>query len=419
MQQPGAKRTISKAALLSKIQDKKMSDALGSGARGHGRASVHASSASDSARDHHAGGNHTALLLQGLAEQVSALAASQAELTNVIAGMRLNGTGDAASIVGAAATAAATTAASRRVVTPAAPDPAHHTSGTMSKAHYGDQVSLMHEFEGRSGFLTGDMVLRSCGIELIPEKGDSRPLPQTSLEFSSNVFAIVPMLAYRARGELRKFNKRVEALRANDEDGAADAKKDRKQKKVLFTRNAGEEESNAETLSHVLAGAGDVIKYGDVVQLLHVNTGLFVKLSKKTALIDKDNRLVCLRSGSPGVYLKLLPRFKTRALGTPVYFDDELVFASVKLDGTILSVSHGPEFYYPSAWEHTSNPDAEELPAVLQRNDISEVNGGRNVCSFIVNKFARNIPDENCLKANDMFRLYHPVAEGFVRASCT
>ena len=84
----------------------------------------------------------------------------------------------------------------------------------------------------------------------------------------------------------------------------------------------------------------------------------------------------------------------------------------------MLNVSHGPKFCYPSAWAHAKNADSDPLPSMLQRMDVSEVNGGRNMASLIVKKYARNVPDENALKTNDMFRLYHPVAEGFIRASC-
>ena len=51
-----------------------------------------------------------------------------------------------------------------------------------------------------------------------------------------------------------------------------------------------------------------------------------------------------------------MPRFQNRALGTPVYYEDEIVFESVKHEGLQLNVSYGPDFVYPSAWKHAKHP---------------------------------------------------------------
>jgi hypothetical protein len=112
-----------------------------------------------------------------------------------------------------------------------------------------------------------------------------------------------------------------------------------------------------------------------------------------------------------------MPRFQNRALGTPVYYEDEIVFESVKHEGLQLNVSYGPDFVYPSAWKHAKHPGSDVLPEILQRMDQLEVNGARTRASFVLKEYAR-FPAERCLRANPLIRLYQPVAEGFVRASC-
>ena len=59
-----------------------------------------------------------------------------------------------------------------------------------------------------------------------------------------------------------------------------------------------------------------------------------------------------------------MPRFQNRALGTPVYYEDEIVFESVKHEGLQLNVSYGPDFVYPSAWKHAKHPGSDVLPEI-------------------------------------------------------
>ena len=72
-----------------------------------------------------------------------------------------------------------------------------------------------------------------------PAKGDGRNLPQTSLDFGNNAFALVPMMAYRAQAELQKF--------LND-DFKRNAEEDRRQagdtEEAEDTEDGAEEEMN-------------------------------------------------------------------------------------------------------------------------------------------------------------------------------
>ena len=252
---------------------------------------------------HHEGTNaehhphHVNASLEKLAEQVKALAANQAALQNSIAQMSSRG-GIPISVVGEEGTF------NKLEVAAAANETTSQNIGAAEKACFGDHVFFGHNHGGRFGILSGDAVLNRCGIELVPEDGDDRSIPKISLDFTSCVFAILPMLSYRARAELRNFNK---ALEQNAEDAqASDAKEKRKRKKLLYSLNTSEASKNEEVVSSILGGAGGTIKYGDTVQLLHTQTNLFLKLSKKTASMDKDSRKVSMRHGSPGVLFKLV-----------------------------------------------------------------------------------------------------------------
>lgn len=276
---------------------------------------------------------------------------------------------------------------------------------------YGDRVSFSWAREEQHGYLKGDPVMRRCGMEMVPTYEDKRDLPvDMPLGFSDSVFAIVPMMSYRSRAELRKFNKatvlrekQAEAAKqeeneakgdaaqsgTGDDDGDGDsiveaeepdpekerqAVEMRKEKNLLDMRNAAEITRNSELLASTLGGSGHGIKYGDTVQLLHMSSELYLKLHKKTALVDKDMRLISMRDGCPGCYFVLMPRLpKTRARGTPVYYDDEIVFESVIHEGLRLHCSHGAEAEYPSVWksEKQASPYWKGLPQVLKCPDVS------------------------------------------------
>ena len=273
----------------------------------------------------------------------------------------------------------------------------------MKNVSYGDRISFGHENPlvsassiSGSGFLHGDSAMRRCGVQLKPAEDNPLSLPNTSHDFSDCVFAIVPMLSYRNRAELRKFEKkRLQRERVATEKsgiGAASGDDDgedlnlRKEKNLLDMRFASEIKQNAETLTSVLAGGGAPIKYGDTIQLLHSASHLFVKMHKKTATIDKDCRLVSLRDGAPGCLFKLMPRYKTRALGSTVFYGDDVVFESVLHEGLKLQNSHGKadEYSYPSVNKYGNGS---QLPQALRRPQVTEVNGGPNTMVGNLNVF--------------------------------
>ena len=61
---------------------------------------------------------------------------------------------------------------------------------------------------------------------------------------------------------------------------------------------------------------GEKVTYGDEVQLVHYDSGMFVEASKTCADFDKSSNLVRLvDTGSKGVYFTIEPRYKYRSEG--------------------------------------------------------------------------------------------------------
>ena len=115
-----------------------------------------------------------------------------------------------------------------------------------------------------------------------------------------------------------------------------------------------------------------------------------------------------------------VPTFFT---GSAVYYDDEVVFESVKHEGLRLHCSHGKEMEYHSVWPREGDGrgirgPASLVPQTLRSLDTTEVNGGPDRSSFVLCRYATYIPGPPSLRTGGMFRIFHPVAEGMICASC-
>ena len=76
---------------------------------------------------------------------------------------------------------------------------------------------------------------------------------------------------------------------------------------------------------------GEVVTYGEEMQLLHYDSKSFLEGSKNCAEIDKSCNMVRLNDqGSKGVCFIVLPRYKYRNEGQPVNYGDVVVFKNEK-----------------------------------------------------------------------------------------
>ena len=65
-------------------------------------------------------------------------------------------------------------------------------------------------------------------------------------------------------------------------------------------------------------------RYGDIVQLEHRKSELFVALHKTPAPVNSSCKKVALKPGSFAAQFRIAPRFKSRSLGQLVYAEDEV-----------------------------------------------------------------------------------------------
>lgn len=71
---------------------------------------------------------------------------------------------------------------------------------------------------------------------------------------------------------------------------------------------------------------GELVTYGQEIQLLHADSESFITAKKICAEIDKScNKVELLDHGSKYIYFKVLPRFKYRQEGEKILYGDQIV----------------------------------------------------------------------------------------------
>jgi len=268
--------------------------------------------------------------------------------------------------------------------------------------------------DGLTGFLGGDAAFNRVGVQQQPDK------QRTSLNSGDFVFRVCPMLNYRQRNEL-EASRGATSLPSTADPKAQQAEREsegeeKRALNLLTNRVLAEEKRNAEMMESVVKGSygGPAsVKYGDVVQLQHVNTGGFVCAMESAAPCDPECRAVKLdHSGSSAALFKFMPRYKAQAVGSIVYYAHAVVLESVKQRGMMLHTSMVAYSELPSPWEPT-------LPKCLQTGKTLETNLSPQFETYTVAKFARfGVKDASSFKTSVPFRLYHSQSEAFVHASC-
>jgi hypothetical protein len=165
-------------------------------------------------------------------------------------------------------------------------------------------------------------------------------------------------------------------------------------------RMAVEAQQNDEHLDRLLrCGPGDPpqepVRFGDVVQLQHVSTGLFLAVHKTPAQQDPNCRKVSLKPGSLAAHLKILPKYKVRVIGSHVHSDDEIVFQSVKqesiyIGATTSSTMGNADSELDENGDTVATATHLRIPAVLRQEATMEVNGSMEKSSFTIKLYHRS-----------------------------
>jgi hypothetical protein len=223
------------------------------------------------------------------------------------------------------------------------------------------------------------------------------------IRFGDGVFRLCSHFNYHSKVEVSKITKAI--------SHSVDKETKRHELNLDFEekRMATEAVQNAELLAKLSRNfpgeSREAIRYGDVVQLQHVRSGLFMAVHKTPAPSDPNCRKVSLKAGSRAAHLKILPKYKVRSIGSLVYADDQIVLQSVKNEFLFVGASSGASESGPLSDAEDSQVESIEtqtpqatnsgiaaavpplhlrVPAVLRREANIEINGSTEVRSLAI-----------------------------------
>eukprot|EP00053_Salpingoeca_punica_P017480 m.168492 g.168492 ORF g.168492 m.168492 type:complete len:2590 (+) comp17217_c0_seq4:243-8012(+) len=258
--------------------------------------------------------------------------------------------------------------------------------------YYGDLISFFDN--DRRGFMLSHLV-GSQYSSLSVKAGGDKSNPRIG-NFVSCVFEVQPHHKYKAH---RKYDKALSDFRKKhpniSETDAVNSDDE------LFNLKVLRDAERADNLLEKKRRFGDKVVYGQLVQLFHLNTEQYVRISSNiTSKREPSNMKVEMSADLlKHAWFRIMPRYKVRAEGDFVRMTDQVVLESAKTPGQFL---------------HSS-----QLP--LGRNSPDEgkheINLSVTPTSFTICPFRQPVAnDAELLKGGDVIQLFHKEQSGYIAA---
>lgn len=252
-----------------------------------------------------------------------------------------------------------------------------HVEGNFAFLRMGDLVALhSSEFNGflcSEGFTDPSCSLRS------PEAGHDAPKDFVG----EAVFEVLPRFRYESRSALLRYQESRHYSPDDEED------------ETLVGLQRDRDEENRDNNEESQRWYGVRIRYGQVIQLRHRQSGKFLGVTvKEVARVEKQNLRVVLEDGSEECRWIFNPRFKVRSEGEEIHTRDQMLLLNGKY-----------HFYL-----HVS------ASASVESGLKREVNAAADLSTWSVCMYApfTSGVSTHALRAGDVIQLFHREQECFL-----